>query len=340
MLKKISGLMLAILIGVVGGFAQNTQQTAPQNTQPDTQVRTLTSGQKYKIKGVVVAKDDTSFVVRDGTGVDTKVAIAPNTSIKTKGGIFGGGDKIASSQIVRGLSLEVEGRGDGNGMLSADKVRFGKDDFRVAQSIDSRVSPAENRLTQTEENQQRLSGQIDELVAVSNAARGGAKAAQETADAAIAGVNATNQRISSLDDYVVQSATNVNFRVNSAVLSPDAKAQLDQVAQAAMQLKGFTIEITGFASADGSTAKNKALSQKRAQAVIDYLVETHNIPLRRIGTSYGFGELQAVADNATREGREQNRRVEVKLLVSRGLNQNVEVRPNTTTDSPTTNDQK
>ncbi len=330
MLKKISVLMLAILIGVVGVFAQQDPQT-----------RTLTSGQKYKIKGVVVAKDDSSFVVRDGTGVDTKVAIAPNTSIKTKGGVFGGGDKIASSQIVRGLTLEVEGRGDSAGMLAADKVRFGKDDFRVAQSIDSRVSPAETRLTQTEENQQRLSGQIDELVAVSNAARGGAKAAQETADAAIAGVNATNSRISSLDDYVVQSATNVNFKVNSAILSPDAKAQLDQVATAAMQLKGFTIEITGFASSDGSTAKNKVLSQKRSQAVIDYLVETHNIPLRRIGTSYGFGELQAVADNATKEGREQNRRVEVKLLVSRGLNQNVEVRPNTTTDSntPTTDQQ-
>jgi outer membrane protein OmpA-like peptidoglycan-associated protein len=103
-----------------------------------------------------------------------------------------------------------------------------------------------------------------------------------------------------------------------------------------MQLKGYTIEITGFASSDGSTQKNKLLSQKRAQAVIDYLVETHNVPLRRIGTSYGFGELQAVADNTTKEGREQNRRVEVKLLVSRGLNQNVEVRTN---PQPTTNDQ-
>jgi outer membrane protein OmpA-like peptidoglycan-associated protein len=328
MLKKFSALFLAILIGAVAAFAQT-----------DAQTRSLTSGQKYKIKGVVVAKDDTSFVVRDGTGVDTKVMYSPSTSIKTKGGFFGGGDKIASSQIVRGLNLEVEGRGDGSGSLAADKIRFGKDDYRVAQSIDSRVTPAENRLTQTEENQQRLSGQIDELMAISNAARGGAKAAQETADAAIAGVNATNQRISALDDYVVQSSDTVNFKVNSAILSPEAKTKLDQIAQAALQLKGYTIEITGFASSDGSTAKNKVLSQKRAQAVIDYLVETHNIPLRRIGTSYGFGELQAVADNATLEGREQNRRVEVKLLVSRGLNQNVEVRPNTTTDSTTNNQQ-
>jgi len=321
MLKKFSALFLAILIGAFSVLAQ------------DTQVRSLTGGQKYKIKGVVVAKDDMSFIVRDYTGVDTKVMIEQATSIKTKGGIFGGGDRIASTQIVRGLSLEVEGRGDSQGALTASKIRFGKDDFRVAQSIESRVAPAETRISQTEENQQRLSGQIDELMAISNAARGGAKAAQETADAAIAGVNATNQRISSLDDYVVQSADTVNFKVNSAVLSPEAKAKLDSIAQAAMQLKGYTIEITGFASAEGSTQRNKVLSQKRAEAVINYLVETHNVPLRRIGTSFGFGELQAVADNTTREGREQNRRVEVKLLVSRGLNQNVEVRPNTTTDT-------
>lgn len=315
MVKKISVMFLALMIGAVSVFAQ------------DAQVRGLTSGQKYKIKGVVVAKDDdNSFIVRDTTGVDTKVMIAPEASIKTKGGFFGGGDRVAGSQIVRGLSLEVEGRGDGAGSLAATKVRFEEDDLRVAQSIDARVSPAEARLTQAEENAQRVSGQIDELMAISNAARGGAKAAQDTADAAIAGVNATNERISAIDDYVVQSTATVNFRVNSAVLSPESKAALDEVATAATTMKGYVIEVTGFASAEGGTARNKALSQRRAQAVIDYMVETHNVPLRRIGQSYGFGELQAVADNTTREGREQNRRVEVKLLVSRGVNQNVEVR--------------
>lgn len=315
MVKKISVMFLAVMIGAVSVFAQ------------DAQVRGLTSGQKYKIKGVVVAKDDdNSFIVRDTTGVDTKVMIAPEASIKTKGGFFGGGDRVAGSQIVRGLSLEVEGRGDGSGSLAATKVRFEEDDLRVAQSIDARVSPAEARLTQAEENAQRVSGQIDELMAISNAARGGAKAAQDTADAAIAGVNATNERISAIDDYVVQSTATVNFRVNSAVLSPESKAALDEVATAATTMKGYVIEVTGFASAEGGTARNKALSQRRAQAVIDYMVETHNVPLRRIGQSYGFGELQAVADNTTREGREQNRRVEVKLLVSRGVNQNVEVR--------------
>lgn len=317
MFKKFPVLVLALILGVAGAFAQTDNRT-----------RSVANGQKMKIKGVVVAKDNDKMVVRDATGVDTTVMLTPATSIKTDGGFFGGGDKVPSSGLLRGLNLEVEGRGDNTGSLVATKVRFEKDDLRVAQSIESRVGPAEERLTQAEENAQRVSGQIDELMAISNAARGGAKAAQDTADAAVAGVNATNQRISSLDDYVVQSTATVNFKVGSAVLSPEARQNLDQVAQAAQTLRGYTIEVTGFASSDGDARMNKALSQRRAQAVIDYLVENHNIPLRRIGTSYGFGELQAVADNTTRAGREQNRRVEIKLMVSRGLNQNVEVRKN------------
>ncbi len=331
MLKRIPVLFLAVLISAVGIFAQNTQQ----NTQQNMQARSLTSGQKYKIKGVVVSKDDSSFTVRDAVGVDTNVVLSPSTSVKTKGGFFGGGDAVATSGIVRGLNLEVEGRGDSSGGLAATKVRFGKDDLAVARSIDSRVAPAEERITQAEQNAQRVSGQIDELMAISNAARGGAKAAQESADAAIAGVNATNQRISAVDDYVVQTNQTVNFKVSSAVLSPEGKQNLDNLAQTALTMKGYLIEVTGFASSDGDEKRNKELSRRRAQAVLDYLIETHNIPLRRIGVSYGFGEQQAVADNTTREGRAQNRRVEVKLTVSRGLNQNVEVRK----DAATTNDQ-
>ncbi|MGH9820133.1 MAG: hypothetical protein ACRD43_08170, partial [Pyrinomonadaceae bacterium] len=185
MFKKFSVMILALAIGAMTVLAQ------------DAPVRNLTAGQKYKIQGAVVSKDDNNtFILRDSTGNDTKVMISPESSIKTKGGLFGGGDKIASNQIVRGLYMTVEGRGDSTGGLAATKVRFDKNDFKVAQSIDTRVGPAEQRLTVAEQNAQRLSGQIDELMAISNAARGGAKAAQETADAAIAGVNATNQRIS------------------------------------------------------------------------------------------------------------------------------------------------
>ncbi|MCS6874339.1 MAG: OmpA family protein [Pyrinomonadaceae bacterium] len=292
-------------------------------------IRKVPAGQKMKVKGVVIARDKDRLIVRDALGVDTSVVITGSTSIKTKSSLFRSGEKIGSTQIVRGLNLEVEGIGDGENLI-ANKIRFDKDDLEVARTVDSRVTPTEERLSQVEQNAERLSGQIDELMAISNAARGGAKAAQETADAAVEGVNATNARITAIDDYVVHSSTTVYFKVGSAALSPEAKAQLDKIAQTAMTLKGYIIEVTGFASSDGDEKTNKILSERRAKAVIDYLVQTHNIPLRRIGQSYGFGELQPAADNTTPSGRAQNRRVEVKILVSRGLNQNVEVRlPNT-----------
>jgi OmpA-OmpF porin, OOP family len=305
--------VLVLSLGVVGVFAQAEKQT-----------RSVASGEKIKLKGVVVSKSGEKAIVRDANGIDTNVMIAADANVKTKGTF--GGDKVPADNIVRGLNLEVEGTGDSAGNLVAKKVRFNKSDLRIAQSIESRVAPAEERISQAEQNSERISGQIDELLAISNAARGGAKAAQDSADAAIAGVNATNTRISSIDDFEVQSSATVNFKVGSSVLSEEGKTMLDQIAQSALALKGYSIEVTGFADASGDLKKNKALSQRRAQSVIEYLVEIHNIPLRRVGNSYGFGEGQALADNSTREGRTQNRRVEVKLLVSRGLNTNVEVK--------------
>lgn len=313
MFKKISVVVLTLAIGAVSALAQSPQ------------LRTAVAGQKYKIKGVVISKDDTNtFVVQDSVGIDTRIVVAPGASIKNNS--FFGGDKYPMTALVRGLNMEIEGVGDSTGKVVVNKVRFDKEDLETAQAIDKRVAPAEERISAAEQNAERISGQIDELMAISNAAKGGARAAQDTADAAVAGVNETNKRISNLDDYVIQSTATVNFRVNSAVLSAESKASLDEVAQAAKSLKGYVIDITGYASSEGDPKKNKALSERRALAVKEYLIETHDIDRRRFPEAYGFGELRAVADNATREGREQNRRVEVKLLVSRGLNTNVEVK--------------
>jgi outer membrane protein OmpA-like peptidoglycan-associated protein len=295
--------------------------------------RSVANGQKMTVKGVVTNRDidANTFVVQDINGVNTSVRLTDRTSVKSKGGFFGGSTTYGASNILRGLNLEVEGRGDASGNLVAEKVRFGSTDLRVAQSIQARVDPVENRVGQVEQNSQRISGQLDELAAVANAAGGGAKAAQETADMAVSGVNMTNERISALDDYVSQQTVNVNFRVGSAVLSPEAKTTLDGIAQQALKARGYVLEVRGFASADGAEAKNRMLSQRRADAVVQYLAYTHNIPLRRIVTPFGYGETQAVADNATREGRQQNRRVEVSVLVNRGLMQTA---PNMSTAKP------
>jgi len=298
------------------------------NKSAATRARTVASGEKMKIKGVVVKRDADTFTVRDLTGNDTIVRLTDRTSVKSSGGFLRSGTNYGSTNILRGLNLEVEGRGGSNGGLVADRVRFSETDLRTARTVETRANPleerataAEGRLSEVEQNAQKLSGQLDELAAVSNAARGGAKAAQETADQAVAGVNATNERISALDDYTPMENTAVNFRTGSAVLLPDAKAKLDEIATKALNAKAYVVEVTGHADATGNANFNRQLSQRRADAVIRYLVEQHKIPLRRIITPYGFGATEPIADNKTREGRLQNRRVEVKILVNKGLTQ-------------------
>lgn len=297
-----------------------------QNTSNTNGSRSVSSGQKMKIKGVVTRRDADTFTVRDSNGVDTVVRLDDRTSVKSNGGFLRSGSNFAQTNILRGLNLEVEGRGNGSGELTAEKIRFKEADLRVARAVESRAAPLEDRasstetkLSQVEANAQRLSGQLDELAAVSNAARGGAKAAQDTADSAVAGVNATNERISALDDYEPQSVAAVNFRSGSAVLLPDSKTKLDDIATKALNAKGYVLEVSGYADTTGTVERNRILSQRRADAVIRYLVENHNIPLRRIVTPYGYGESHPVAENTSREGRAQNRRVEIKLLVNKGL---------------------
>jgi OmpA-OmpF porin, OOP family len=308
-------------------FGQPSTQANKTPTDA-TRARSVASGEKMKIKGVVVKRDADTFTVRDMTGNDTVVRLTDRTSVKTNGGFLRGGTNYGATNILRGLNLEVEGRGGSNGELMAERVRFNDSDLRTARAVESRATPleerasaSEGRLSDVEQNAQKLSGQLDELAAVSNAARGGAKAAQETADAAVAGVNATNDRISALDDYVPQDTTAVNFRIASAVLTPDGKSKLDAIATKALNAKGYVLEVTGYADSTGGTERNRLLSQRRADAVIRYLVEQHQIPLRRIVTPYGFGESNPVADNKSRDGRAQNRRVEVKVLVNKGLTQ-------------------
>jgi outer membrane protein OmpA-like peptidoglycan-associated protein len=143
----------------------------------------------------------------------------------------------------------------------------------------------------------------------------------------------TNERISALDDFEVKNSATVKFRVGSAVLSKEGQATLDSIAEEAKNEKGFVLEVTGFASADGNEAYNRRLSQRRADAVIQYLAENHEIPLRRLITPFGYGEKMPVADNSTREGRQQNRRVEVRILVNKGLVQSASTQSGSSTQS-------
>jgi outer membrane protein OmpA-like peptidoglycan-associated protein len=299
------------------------------------------AGHKMTVEGVILEHQGDSMIVRSTEGGAIYNVTTENAEVKErKSNPFRGSKKYTKSELVPGLQVEIKGIGGNNGSLGAREIKCTNDDLKMAQTMDSRVVPVEGRLTATqarlseaEQNATRLSGQVNELSAVSNAARGGAKAAQETADNAMsaannaksladnakAGVQATNERIASLDDYDVKQTATVHFKVGSAVLSKDEIEELEKLASTIKEEKGFVIEVAGFASSDGDQVYNRRLSQKRADAVIQYMAENYSIPLRRFVTPMGYGESQPVADNHTRDGRQENRRVEVRILVSKGI---------------------
>jgi outer membrane protein OmpA-like peptidoglycan-associated protein len=297
--------LLLAIAPMVFGQVSKTQTTRGRVTN----VRSIPNGARMKFKGVVIGREADAFTVRDRSREDYQVLVTDDTSIKTYGGFLRSGKRYPVSELLRGLIVEVEGRGDPQGQLVAEKIRFKESDMRAAITTDTRVNPVEA-------NQERMAGQMDELYAVAAEARSEA--------------NAANERISALDDYDVQETVAVNFRVNSAVLSPEAKQQLDALATRALNTKGYSIEVSGHTDSTGSEAKNFRLSRERADSVVQYLAVNHKIPLRRFISPMGYGKTEAVADNTTAAGRAQNRRVEVKILLNRGMSRP----PTTSSDKP------
>ena len=150
-----------------------------------------------------------------------------------------------------------------------------------------------------------------------------AQTADRKADSANQGVQTVNTRISTLetrvsninvlDNYTASETQTVAFDFNKWVLSDDAKSMLDKIAGEASSMgTGYMLELQGFTDSTGSEDYNIGLSQRRAESVQRYLV-SKNVPLYRVSI-VGLGEANPVADNQTRTGKAQNRRVEVNLL--------------------------
>jgi outer membrane protein OmpA-like peptidoglycan-associated protein len=126
---------------------------------------------------------------------------------------------------------------------------------------------------------------------------------------------AINQRFENIRDFKLIANESVLFAINQSELSKESMATLDEAVGKVHGLKNFVLELQGFTDSTGSKAANLELSRKRADAVVRYLNAKHNIPLHRIYVA-GFGPDNSIADNKTRAGRKQNRRVDMKVYLS------------------------
>ncbi|MFL6350542.1 MAG: OmpA family protein [Bryobacteraceae bacterium] len=296
--------------------------------------RVFTKDQDAKVKGVILSREGNTLKLRGDDDAIGTVELTDTTVIKMKHGMFGWSKSaMDANALVPGLHVEAQGKGDERGQLLANKVTFDPNSMRASRQIDSRVAPIEARTGTLEgrtgqlesragtmENRQ---GQLEDTQKQTQQQVGQVKAQTEQvkteADQANQGVTDVNKRVSDLDNYESKYQKTVYFRLNSAVLTAEDKKDLDELAQHALNEKGYMIEVAGFADATGNAAMNQALSERRAHAVIQYLEQQGNIPLHRILMPAGMGTSHAVADNKSRAGRKMNRRVEVRVLVNQGV---------------------
>lgn len=315
MRKRISTFMTAAaLLGALAGYAAAGPSAIPLD-------------HNAKITGVIVEIGKDELLVRETNGNEIVVALRPDTTIvEKKSNPFRDPKDYGHQDLVVGLRVIAKGRGDADGRLQAESVKFTQDDLEIAETLAARLGPIDRqledaaaRLSASENHGRQMQGQVEELNEGLRVARGQARGAQETADEAIDGVQAANTRIESLDEYDSTDRVDIHFAADSHELSAEARESLDQFAERINTEKGFLLEVSGFASSDGDEAYNRRLSERRARQVMRYLSEERGIPLRRIISPYGFGENRPLADNSSVEGRRKNRRVEVRLLLNRGL---------------------
>jgi outer membrane protein OmpA-like peptidoglycan-associated protein len=287
---------------------------------------TFTAGQQVKVQGVIVSRDGDMLKIRTTDDSIGTVDLTQTTKIQLKKGIFGHKSAMDATSLLPGLQVQAQGKGNEKGELVAERVIFDPNSLRASRQIDTRVSPLEARTgslegrTGTLENRtgqvENRQGQLEDQEKQTQQQVGQVKT---EADQANQGVSNVNDRVSNLDNYTQTDKKTVYFKYGSALLSDEDKQTLDQIAQEAQAGKAYVIEVAGFADPSGKAARNQTLSEHRAQAVMTYLEEQGNIPIRRILTPAGLGTTHQVNDNRTTQDREQNRRVDVTIYVNQGV---------------------
>jgi len=195
---------------------------------------------------------------------------------------------------------------------------------KVIQPLEAKISGVDKKTdansTQiTEVDRKAEAGISDVNSKAENAAQSAAKAGKDAQDAqtlAQKGVDqagAVAKDLDNVDNYQQVKEDKVLFRFNHSDLTSEDKQKLDDIAQSVASMKHYALEVQGYTDKTGTKDYNLELSRRRADAVVRYLTEAHNVPLVKIHM-LGYGPDKPAQPNNTREGRKENRRVEVRIL--------------------------
>jgi outer membrane protein OmpA-like peptidoglycan-associated protein len=228
------------------------------------------------------------------------------------------GTGCATKKYVAKTVAPVEQRVTGTETKNAEQDKQIASQGSEIQEMDRDLSKTKETLADTTNTANQANAAAKAADQKATGAQQAASGAQQSADNAKTfaeqGLDRLGRTVDGLNKYQMAKSETVLFGVGRDALTADAKQQLDDLAKQAGGLDRFVIEIQGFTDKTGPASYNDVLSQRRAEAVARYLTIEYKIPVRSI-TMLGEGYAQPVADDKTRDGRKQNRRVEVKLWV-------------------------
>jgi outer membrane protein OmpA-like peptidoglycan-associated protein len=295
-----------------------------------TPAKQFAAGKKAKITGTITSRNGDMINIKEKkTDQMAVINLTDNTTVeREKGALRMRRADMDVTAMLPGLTISAEGVGNAQGQLDATKVRFDPDAFAIEVAQEQQIqanqaAAAQAQTTATSGVQQAQTAQASADVAQVSADQAG-KAAVAAGALGVMDAQAiqmVNKRVSDLGDYNTVAEAGIYFNTGVTALDAAAKADLDKLAQIALQTEHYMIEVAGYASSTGTKAENQKLSDERATAVVQYLRNQKSIPMRRLLAPAGYGTTHAAASNADSQGRALNQRVDVKVLVNKGLNQ-------------------
>lgn len=273
--------------------------------------------QGQTVKGVINGRSGATMTLQTPDSPKLVVLLTPNTDVDEVQGVLKARKKqMAMTSLIPGLPVEVQGSTNEQGQLVADSVKFKGNDLKAAMDAQAGLQPTvAAQQADQQKNEQALAEQRAAL-----AAQQAQLGVQEQKIAANkAAIAEANKRFGELGEYNIMNEVTVLFSNGKVTLEPQYKPQLQKLAEQALTITGYVIQVKGYASAVGSASLNQRLSVERANAVSQFLEQDANVPLTNMLAPGAMGTADQVGPEKTVEGQAENRRVVVMVLQNKGI---------------------
>jgi OmpA-OmpF porin, OOP family len=236
-------------------------------------------------------------------------ALLATTCIITAALLAGG---CATKKYVRNTAAPIQAKVDQVGEQTSHNAQQIEDTRSQVKQVDEK---AQNGISAAQEKAAAAGDRAATADQHAGDAMSRANQANQLGERNTQGLNSLRQVVANLDDYQLQTSATVPFAFNRFVLTPGAKQDLDKLAAAVKSSKRFFVAVEGYTDSVGNKQYNEALSRRRADAVVEYLVGKNDIPIYRVHM-IGLGDQKPVDEAKSQAARAKNRRVEVKVFTA------------------------